>query len=228
MLQQQAIRPGMRVQDMTGAELGTVEQVLASADGQSYRLLLNNGQIRIPGDLVAGVQGDLIRLKLSADTVRGTAWGDLPSGFVPVESVAVTGADLDDTLTVRRYEENLLVDKRLAEVGAVNVRKRVVEEPQTLTVDVNRDEYVVERVAVERPWQPGDDAPRMEGDTTVVSIISEKLEVMRRRVVVGELRLTRRVVTEQRQITETVRREVVEVDGPAGRVHGDTETVSTQ
>jgi uncharacterized protein (TIGR02271 family) len=223
MLQQgTTIRPGMRVLDMNGAELGTVEQLLVSPDGQSYRLVLNNGQIRVPGDLVGSVQGDALRLKLSADTIRTTTWGDLPSDYTSAQAFELRGPDLDagDRLTVQRFEENLVADKTLTEVGTINVRKRVVEEPQTLTVDVNREVYDVQQVQVERPWQPEDDAPRNEGETIVIPIITEKLEVMRRKVVTGELRLTKRLVTEQRQITETVRKEVVEVDDPTGRAQG--------
>ncbi|MDP9378701.1 MAG: YsnF/AvaK domain-containing protein [Chloroflexota bacterium] len=233
MLQQGAtIRPGMRVQDMSGVDLGTVEQVLVSPDGQNYRLLLNNGQVRVPGDLVGSVQGDQIRLKLSAQTIESTTWGDMPADYTAAQSFQLQGPDLDvgDTLRVERFEENLRVEKTLSEVGSINVRKRVVEEPQTLTVDVNREVYDVQQVAVERAWQPGDDAPHNEGDTIVIPIISERLEVIRRKVVTGELRLTKRMETEQRQITEMVRREVVEVDGPEGVIRGQAGagTMTTQ
>jgi stress response protein YsnF len=47
------------------------------------------------------------------------------------------------------------------------------------------------------------------------------IEILRRRVVTSELHLTRRLVSEQREITETVRREEVDVTGPPGVVQGD-------
>lgn len=214
------LRPGMIVRDMQGNQIGMVEEVFGSPDQQDYRLIMNNGKVRIAPDLVSRVRGDEVQVKLNRDTIESTVWRDTPADFSAVNSLQVRQADLDagESLVVERLEESLSVDKHLSQVGEVRVTKRVVEEPQTVVVDVNRDEYDVQQVQMERPWQPGDDTPRTEGDTIVVPIISEKVEVLRRRVVVGELRLTKRTVTEQREITETVRREVVDVDGLEGRV----------
>ncbi len=223
MQNQSSIRPGMIVQDMSGDTVGAVEQVLASPDGQSCWLVLDGGRMNIPGEVVGAVTEDEVRIsQMSADTIRSTAWGGVPADYAATENFAfqhgATATDDDSTdtehIVVQRYEEDLAVDKHVTEVGQVSVSKRVVEEPQTVLVDVNRQEWDVERVDVERAWQQGDDAPRTEGDTIIVPIIAEKLEVMRRRVVIGEVRLTKRVSTEQREITETVRREVVEVSGP--------------
>lgn len=223
MQNQSSIRPGMIVQDMSGDTVGTVEQVLASPDGQICWLVLDGGRMNIPGEVVGAVTEDEVRIsQMSADTIRTTAWGGVPAGYSATENFdfqpGATATDGDSTdvehIVVQRYEEDLVVDKHLTEVGQVSVSKRVVEEPQTVLVDVNRQEWDVERTDVERAWQQGDDAPRTEGDTIIVPIIAEKLEVMRRRVVIGEVRLTKRVSTEQREITETVRREVVEVSGP--------------
>lgn len=223
MFQDGMVRPGMRVLDMSGAELGMVEQLFVSPDGRSCRLVLGGGQVRVPGDLVGSVRGDEIRLKLSVDTVRSTAWGAVPSDYVAAQSFELRGSAVDagDTLIVPRHEERLQVEKTMREVGRVSVSKRVVEETQTVPVEVNREVYEVRRVEVNRPWQQGDDAPRTEGDTMIVPIISEKIEVIRRRVVTGELHLTKRLVTEQREITESVRREEVEVTGPPGVIQGD-------
>jgi uncharacterized protein (TIGR02271 family) len=227
MFQEGTVRPGMRVLDMSGTELGTVEQLFLSPDGGSYRLVLGGGQIRVPGDLVDSVRGDELRLALRADTVRSTAWGPVPSDYVAAESFELRGGGVDagETLIVPRHEERLQVDTVMREVGQVSVSKRVVEEVQTIPVEVNREVYEVRRVDVNRPWQQGDDAPRTEGDTMIVPIISEKIEVIRRRVVTGELHLTKRLVTEQREITESVRREEVEVTGPPGVIQGDAGSV---
>lgn len=219
---QQVLRPGMIVRDLQGNEIGTIEEVFGSPDQQDYRIVTSNGQVRIAPDLVSSIQGDEVHVNVSRDTIGSTTWGDTPADYSAVDSVQFQTRDLEagDSLVVERHEEHLAVDKHLTQVGEVRVTKRVVEEPQTLKVDVSHDEYDVEQVQMERAWQPGDDAPRTEGDTIVVPIISEKVEVLRRRVVIGEVRLTKRQVTEQREITETVRREVVDVDGPEGLVHG--------
>lgn len=230
MQDQSSIRPGMAVLDMSGATVGIVEQVQASPDGQSYQLLLDGGQMVIEGTLVDSVRGDQVWLRMNTDTLDATAGTGMRTEYIATasegaQSTSATGSAVDtdaDHIVVERYEEDLVVNKRLTEVGQVSVTKRVVEEPQTVLVDIERQEWDVVRTDVERPWQQGDDAPRTEGDTIIVPIIAEKLEVMRRRVVVGEVRLTKRVSTEQREITETVRREVVEVSGP-----GITDTAAT-
>lgn len=216
MQEQGTIRPGMRVLGSDGAEIGTIDQVLVSPDGQSARLVLADGDTRIPTDLVTYVGGNEVQIKMSAATARGTSWGDVPLDFDPTGSFPFAAAALGETETVRvqRYEEVLVPEKTMVETGAVQIRKSVVEEPQTITMPVLHEEYVVERVPVNRPWQPGDDTPRTEGATMIIPIVTEKLEVMRRKVVMEELRLTKRVVTEQRQVTGTVRKEVVEVTGP--------------
>ena len=230
MQDQSSIRPGMTVLDMNGATVGTVEQVLASPDGQSYQILLNEGQMIIEGALVDSVNGDQVSVRMNTDTLDATAGTGMPTEYLATDTAGTqmtgtpgsTVATDADHIVVERYEEDLVVSKRLVEVGQVSVSKRVVEEPQTLVVDIERQEWDVVRTDVERAWQQGDDAPRTEGDTIIVPIIAEKLEVMRRRVVIGEVRLTKRVSTEQREITETVRREVVEVSGP-----GITDTATT-
>lgn len=230
MQDQSSIRPGMTVLDMNGATVGTVEQVLASPDGQSYQILLNEGQMIIEGALVDSVNGDQVSVRMNTDTLDATAGTGMPTEYLATDTAGTqmtgtAGSTVDDDadhIVVERYEEDLVVNKRLVEVGQVSVSKRVVEEPQTVVVDIERQEWDVVRTDVERAWQQGDDAPRTEGDTIIVPIIAEKLEVMRRRVVIGEVRLTKRVSTEQREITETVRREVVEVSGP-----GITDTATT-
>ena len=216
MQQQAVIRPGMLVLGSDGAEVGTVEQVLVSPDGQDVRLLLAGGQIRLSPQVIGLVGRDELHLRLAAATAHSTAWGPIPDGYTPTESFTWqrTSAGGADSVTVQRIEERLVPDKRWTEIGSVRVHKSVIEEPQTLTVEVAREEYDVERVAVERPWQPGDDAPHTEGETIVVPVVSERLEVIRHRLVTEEVRLTKRRVTEQRQLTETVRKEVIEATGP--------------
>lgn len=221
---QNTIRPGMRVLGSDGAELGVVEQVLASPDGTSARLLLSGGQFRVPTDVINYVGGNEVQIKMSAATARGTAWGEVPAGYTQVASFPWSGSALGETerITVQRYEEDLKVGKQIVETDTIRIQKRVIEEPQTINVDVLREEYHVERVPVDRPWQQGDDSPRTEGDIIIIPVVTEKLEVIRRRVVTEELRLTRRVVSEPRQVTDTVRKEVVEVTGP---VTGDVPRV---
>ncbi|MDQ3855406.1 MAG: DUF2382 domain-containing protein [Chloroflexota bacterium] len=214
------ITPGMRVVGSDGTPIGVVQQILAAGDGSDARLLLSDSGPVIPAQVIATVSGDVVRISMSAATAQSTQWGTPPQDFRPVGSFEWR-AD-SSTIRVQRLEEHLEVDKSWVQSGTVEVRKSVVEEPQTLDVDLAREVYDVERVAVNRPWQPGDDSPRTEGATIIVPVVTEQLEILRRKVVTEEIRLTKRVVTEHQQVTDTVRREVVDVSGPVTANPGTT------
>lgn len=98
-----------------------------------------------------------------------------------------------------------------AEAGQVVVTKHVVEEPQTVSVPLSHDEVEVERLALDRPLAPTEEPITTRGDETVVLVIEERLEVRRVPYVVEEIHLRRRTVRADREITEAVRKERVEV-----------------
>jgi uncharacterized protein (TIGR02271 family) len=224
MQQGSVIQPGMRVLGNDGGEVGTIDQVLTSPDGQDVRLVLAGTGAAIPGRVISSAGPDGVRLNMSSGTASATQWGAAPSGYSPASVYELgLGEAQGDTITVQRHEERLQAEKVVREVGTVQVQKHVVEVPQTVSVDVAHDEYDVQRVDMERAWQPGDDEPRTEGETIIVPILGEKIEVLRRKIVIGELRMTRRQVVEQRQITDTVKKEVVEVTGPVGGNTGTTD-----
>ena len=119
-----------------------------------------------------------------------------------------------ERLTIQRHEETLEPVVREVERGSVRIHKRVENVPSELTVEAAHDEVVVERVPVDRqvdaapePWQ--------DGETLVIPVVEEVLVVEKRLVVREEVRITRRRVTAAVPVTETVRREVIEVEEPA-------------
>jgi uncharacterized protein (TIGR02271 family) len=91
---------------------------------------------------------------------------------------------------------------RSTEIGAVDINKRVVEEEQTLDVPTTREEVDVRRVRVDRAAMDGDTAFQ-DGDSIRVPLRAETVE---------ELEITKRPVTETQRVSETVRRETVDVD----------------
>lgn len=230
MQQDAIIQPGMRITDITGLDLGVVETAIPSADGRATEVTLaeTGGTLHIEPGIIDDVDGEVVRLGARAEEVqalsssRGASSGR--TGAVQTARATSAGTlDDDDTVRIQRYEERLVTDTVERQAGAVRIEKHVVEVPESFSMDVTHEEFDVERVAVSRDWQPGDDAPRQEGDTLVVPIVEEKLYVARRKVVTGEVRLTKRVVTERREVTETVRKEVVDVTSS-----GDVEADATQ
>jgi uncharacterized protein (TIGR02271 family) len=117
----------------------------------------------------------------------------------------------DDAMT--RSEEELHVGTRERESGRVRLRKYVVEDEVTQTVPVRREEVRVER-------EPITDANR-DDSTSGSEISADEHEVVlhaeepvaEKRVVPKErVRLDKDVKTDERQVSETVRKEQLDVD----------------
>jgi uncharacterized protein (TIGR02271 family) len=112
-----------------------------------------------------------------------------------------------ETTTLERVEERVVADVTPVKAGSVRIEKRVVEEKDSVDVTLRHDELDLERRRVNRPLEPDEQPIREVGDTTVLLVVEERLEVRRVPYVVEEIHLRRRVVTEQQQVSDTVRKE---------------------
>jgi uncharacterized protein (TIGR02271 family) len=126
----------------------------------------------------------------------------------------VTDRQLDDTRDlprtadrIERVEERLVADVRARQAGTVRLRKHVVEEPEDVEVRLDHDEVDIERRPADRPLAPGEMPVSQTGDTTIVRIVEERLQVQRVPWVVEEIHVRRKRVTEARQVSDTVRKE---------------------
>ena len=121
--------------------------------------------------------------------------------------------DTKDKLRVPVVEEQLRVEKDRAEFGEVELRKRVVEEQQTVPVELRRDQVHMERHEVrERPARPGEIANAFDEGTIRVPVRGETATVTKEAVVTGEVVLRRDQTTEHQELTDTVRKSRVEVE----------------
>jgi len=150
----------------------------------------------------------------NGDATNGDATTGRTSGDVGDD---VSGHETDAAMT--RSEEELRVGTTQREAGRARLRKYVVTENVTQTVPVQREEVRVER-------EPITDANR-DAATSGAEISEEEHEVVlheeqpvaEKRVVPKErVRLDKDVQTEERQVSETVRKEQVDVDDDAGRL----------
>lgn len=113
-------------------------------------------------------------------------------------------------------EERLDVEKRETELGEVQLRKTVTEEEQTIPVELQREEVHVREVNTgDRPVQPGENV--FQEGTISVPVRGEEAVVQKQAVVTGEVVLDKERITEQQNVSGTVRRERVEVDEDYGR-----------
>ena len=133
----------------------------------------------------------------------------------PVSSARAAAADGgDDATIVPVLEERLTVEKRPAELGEVLVRKSVVEQPETVPVDLRREEvHVEERPVDERVVRAADELFRDE--VIRVPVRGEQAVVTKDAVVTREVVLSKERQTESRQVAGTVRRERIMVDPDA-------------
>ena len=127
-----------------------------------------------------------------------------------------------DTLTVPIIAEELSAGVVWRDAGAVRLRVRTEEEPRSLSQVAAHEELVIEEVPVGLPLAPGQVAePRREGEVWIVPIVEEVPVVTMQRMVVKEVRVTKRTVQTERTVAATIRRQRVEVDAGAltERVH---------
>ena len=113
---------------------------------------------------------------------------------------------------LQRVEERLVPKVSPRQAGAVHLEKRVVEEPEAVEVTLRHDELDLERRKADRALAADEQPVTERGDTTVVLVIEERLEVRKVPWVVEEIHLRRRLVTEQIQVDDTVRKERFEIN----------------
>ena len=118
---------------------------------------------------------------------------------------------------IERVEERLVADARARQAGTIHFRKHIVEEPEEVEVMLRHDEVDIERRPADRPLAPGEPPVSKSGDTTVVRIVEERLQVRRVPWVVEEIHVRRRLVTESHHVGDTVRKERWEIQ-PEGDV----------
>jgi uncharacterized protein (TIGR02271 family) len=130
-------------------------------------------------------------------------------------------------ITVPIIEEQVEAHPEWRDAGSIVVRTVMEEIPQTLTQETEREELFVERVAVGRQLADGEEvAPREEGDTYIIPIVVEEAVVVTRRILIEELRVTKRIIPTTQTVQTVVRKERVEIDAGdlADRVHEDSGT----
>jgi uncharacterized protein (TIGR02271 family) len=146
----------------------------------------------------------------------GVDYGESESGSANGGENAVgrdtSGPTTDDAMT--RSEEELNVGTASKETGRARLRKYVVTEEVQTTVPVQREEVRVEREPI-TDANVGDakDGPAISEEEHEVTLRAEEPVVEKRAVPKERVRLDKDVVEEERQVSETVAKEQIEVDG---------------
>ena len=128
-----------------------------------------------------------------------------------------SGPTTDDAMTLS--EERLNVGTRREEVGRARLRKYVVTENVTQTVPVAREEVRIEREPITDANVGALDGPAISEEEHEVVLHAERAVVEKEAVPVERVRLTTQEVTDQEQVSESVRKETIDTDGTRG-AHG--------
>jgi uncharacterized protein (TIGR02271 family) len=130
------------------------------------------------------------------------------AGPPPERSEGSLSAEPGDTATeaeVTLSEERLQVDRRRRPHERVRLRKYVVTEYVTVRVPVKREEVSLERIPIDEDDGEAGDGPEL--------VLMTEEPVIEKHVVARErIRLHKDVMTSEREVTETVRREQAEVE----------------
>ena len=128
-----------------------------------------------------------------------------------------SGPATDQAMT--RSEEELQVGTQARERGRARLRKYVTTEQQTVTVPVQREEVRVEREPItDANLDHATSGPAISEEEHEVTLHEETPVVDKRAVPKERVRLDTETVTEQRQVSEEVRKEQIEVDGDQERL----------
>lgn len=129
--------------------------------------------------------------------------------------------DLDRDETIQLREEELDVDTREVQTGEVRIGKHIVEEQETVDVPVTHEEVTIERRPVtDRRAADGDIDMDLDEKEIVVPVTEEQVQIDKHTDVVEEVDVHKDKVTEDKRVTETVRREELDVDS-TGNVRVD-------
>jgi len=149
----------------------------------------------------------------ATDTTAGFATTGYDAGTTTTEGYDTSGPTTDDAMT--RSEERLHVGTEKVEAGRARLRKHIVTEQQTVTVPVSHEEVILER----EPITDGNvgaalDGPAISEEEHEVVLTEERVIVSKETVPVERVKLGTETITEQQQVSEGVRKEVIELEEP--------------
>ena len=167
---------------------------------------LDYSEHRSDSGLPAGIAGQGID---SRDRNGDGIYDDVQDSAVGRDT---SGPTTDDAMT--RSEEELRVGTESRERGRARLRKYVTTEQQTVTVPVQREEVRVEREPItDANRDAATSGPAISEEEHEVVLREEEVVVDKRAVPKERVRLDTETVTDERQISEEVRKEHIEVDG---------------
>ncbi|UZJ27047.1 PRC and DUF2382 domain-containing protein (plasmid) [Rhodococcus antarcticus] len=147
-----------------------------------------------------------------ADATAGPVGGtDTRTDRTDTQGHDTSGPNTDQAMT--RSEEQLNVGTRTEEAGRARLRKHVVTEQQTVTVPVSHEEVTIEREPITEATR-GDalNGADITEEQHEVTLHAERPVVEKETVPVERIKVGTETVTGQETVTDSVRKEQVELD----------------
>jgi uncharacterized protein (TIGR02271 family) len=233
---------GRTMVDLAGDKLGTIDAIyLDDETGQPEWATVTSGLFTAKTAFVPLAQaqdtGDSVQVPYDKDQVKNAptmqADGNLSQdeeaelyrhyGLDYSEHRSDSGLPAgtgDDAMT--RSEEELQVGTETRERGRARLRKYVTTETQQVTVPVQREEVRVEREPItDANLDAATSGPAISEEEHEVTLREEEVVVDKRAVPKERVRLDTETVTDERQVSEEVRKEQIEVDGDQSTYRDD-------
>jgi uncharacterized protein (TIGR02271 family) len=206
----------MQVYDADGHLVGTIDRF----DDRGFHVSDHDYQLNAIDRI------DRDRVYLTRDGATNFAGGSRATSTMAGQRSVAAPSDVrtpDDRGEIRVpvVEERLDVDKRAAQVGEVQVHKTVTEEKKSVPVDLMREEVHVDKHEVkDRPAAPGELQNAFEERTIRVPVRGEEAVARKEAVVTGEVVIDKDRTTQRQDVSDTVRKEHVDVDKDFDRMRG--------
>jgi uncharacterized protein (TIGR02271 family) len=209
---QDRIHEGMHVYSSDGEKLGKVRQLFATSFAIEKGFFFPKEYV-VDYAEVSDVRGDEIVLSRTRSEL-------LSESTTPRSGAAeATGATSTEAARIPLVEEALTAEKRVHEVGEVQIHKEVVVEEKQITVPVMHEVVRVETVPATGATTPTA-AGAFREETVRIPVREEEVEISKHPVVREEVRVTKEVREVPETIDTTVRRERTSVE-TEGNVHQD-------
>jgi uncharacterized protein (TIGR02271 family) len=228
------------VVDRNNDKIGTVDAVWEDHTGEPSYLAIRTGWLGLGKAHVVPAQaaqvneaGRKIKLPYTAEQVKNAPSFDSQDDITTESEYTISshfGLNLDqprrsddgvapltrptDEARIKLKEEELKVGKREVEYGGVRLRKIVRTETVNQPVELKREEIVVERVPVESSESTRDDSD-FSDEEIYIPLRREEAVVEKTARTREEVRLGKRTETENETVSDTVRREDVEIQRDA-------------
>ncbi|WP_375271453.1 DUF2382 domain-containing protein [Sphingomonas sp.] len=188
---------GKMLRTADGRDIGEIDDMLADTDQERVvGLRLADGRV-VNVDSVDIRDGAPVLLVDQAQVPpppAGVARGEVTSEHIPI------------------VEEQMVIGKRLVELGTVRVRTRVVSDDVSENVVLREEHVNVDRRALNERISAADADALFQEGTVEITETGEEAVVTKEAVITGEIVVDKNVDTRTERVDGTVRRTEVDVD----------------